>query len=84
MAGNVAEWVADVLEIDAHGHPVGYAEDAAIDPRPNTSGGAGAGFHVTRGGSYLDGAMWLRASARDATTSLRPASVGFRCAADAR
>jgi len=84
MAGNVAEWVADVLEIDGHGHPVGYLEDAVVDPRPNTSGGAGAGFHVTRGGSYLDAAMWLRAAARDASPSLRPASVGFRCAADAR
>jgi formylglycine-generating enzyme len=84
LAGNVAEWVADVLEIDAHGHPVGYVEDAAVDPRPNTSGGAGGGLHVTRGGSYLDGAMWLRSSARDASPSLRPASVGFRCAADVR
>jgi sulfatase modifying factor 1 len=84
LAGNVAEWVADVLEIDAHGHPVGYMEDPAVDPRPNTSGGAGVGLHVTRGGSYLDGAMWLRASARDASPSLRPATVGFRCAADVR
>jgi sulfatase modifying factor 1 len=83
MAGNVAEWVEDVLEIDAHGHPVGYAEGAVTDPKPNTSGGAGGGLHVTRGGSYMDGAMWLRAAARDTSALPRPPWVGFRCAADA-
>jgi sulfatase modifying factor 1 len=84
LAGNAAEWVADILEVDAHGHAVGYAEGAVTDPRPNTSGGAGGGFHVTRGGSYVDGAMWLRASARATTALPRPPWVGFRCAADVR
>jgi len=28
--------------------------------------------------------MWLRAAARDTTSLPRPASVGFRCAADVR
>jgi formylglycine-generating enzyme len=80
MAGNAAEWVADVFEFDAEGRPVGYAPDRAVDPAPKTSGG---GFHVVRGGSYESSAMWLRAAARDWTSLPRPAAVGFRCAADA-
>jgi len=84
MAGNVAEWVADVLEIDAQGHPVGYDAAAAVDPPPKTNGGAGGGFHVVRGGSYEDGAMWLRTTARDTTPLQRPSWVGFRCAASTR
>jgi formylglycine-generating enzyme required for sulfatase activity len=84
MAGNVAEWVADVLEIDAHDLPVGYPEDAVTDPPAHTNGGPGGGFHVVRGGSYSEGAPWVRAAARDATTIPRPAHVGFRCAANAR
>ncbi len=84
MAGNVAEWVADVLEIDVQGHPVGYAPAAVTDPPANTNGGAGGGFHVARGGSYVDGAMWLRNASRDTTPLPRPPWVGFRCAASAR
>ena len=79
MAGNAAEWVADVLEVDSSGRPVGYAADPQVDPRPKTSGG---GFHVVRGGSFEDSAMWLRGAARDVATVQRPAWVGFRCAAD--
>jgi formylglycine-generating enzyme required for sulfatase activity len=81
MAGNVAEWVADVLEIDASGRPVGYSQEPQVDPRPKTTGG---GFHVVRGGSFVDGAMWMRGAGRDIATVSRPAWVGFRCAADAR
>jgi formylglycine-generating enzyme len=84
MAGNVAEWVADVLEIDPQGHPVGYDPAAVVDPPAKTAGGAGGGFHVARGGSFEDGAMWLRAAAREATPLLRPPWVGFRCAASTR
>ncbi|HEX3343013.1 MAG TPA: SUMF1/EgtB/PvdO family nonheme iron enzyme [Polyangiaceae bacterium] len=84
MAGNVAEWVADVLEVDARGLPVGYDPAAVVDPAPKTGGGANGGFHVVRGGSYEDGAMWLRAAARDTTPMPRPTWVGFRCAAGAR
>jgi sulfatase modifying factor 1 len=79
MAGNAAEWVADVLEFDAENHPVGYTAEPAADPKPKASGG---GFHVVRGGSYDEAPMWLRAAARDTTPLSRPASVGFRCAAD--
>jgi len=81
MAGNAAEWVADILEFDAEGHPVGYSAEPEIDPRPKVSGG---GLHVVRGGSYEVAPMWLRATARDTTSLPRPASVGFRCAADVR
>lgn len=84
MAGNAAEWVADVLEVDVHDHPVGYGEEAVTDPPPKTTGGAGGGFHVVRGGSFEDGAMWLRSAARDTTLQPRPPHVGFRCAASVR
>ncbi len=81
MAGNVAEWVADELEIDASGRPVGYPPATEVDPKPKTGSG---GFHVVRGGSYEDGAVWIRATSRDTTSLPRPAWVGFRCAADVR
>lgn len=80
MAGNAAEWVADVLEIDPAGMYVGYDPAPQVNPPPKTTGG----FHVIRGGSYEDAAMWLRSASRDTTPMPRPASVGFRCAADAR
>lgn len=78
MAGNVAEWVADVLELDPAGRPVGYAPDAEVDPAPKSQGG---GPHVVRGGSFEDAPLWLRGAARDTTALPRPAWVGFRCAA---
>jgi sulfatase modifying factor 1 len=81
MAGNVAEWVADVLEFDAEGRPVPYPDAAEIDPKPKVAGGV---FHIVRGGSYADGAMWLRGAARDTSSSPRPPWVGVRCAADVR
>ncbi len=79
MAGNAAEWVADELELDASGRPVGYSAESQFDPPPKVLGGP----HVVRGGSFEDAPMWLRAEARD-TTSLARAGVGFRCAADVR
>jgi formylglycine-generating enzyme required for sulfatase activity len=81
MAGNAAEWVADVLELDRFGHPVGYADAAEVNPKPKTAGG---GNHVVRGGSYRDAPMWMRGAARDTTSLPRPAKVGFRCVADVR
>jgi formylglycine-generating enzyme len=80
MAGNVAEWVADVYELDGAGIPVPYADAPEVDPRPRAGSGL---LHVVRGGSYTDGAMWLRGAARDTVTAARSAWVGFRCAADA-
>ena len=81
MAGNVAEWVGDVLELDGAGDPVPYTDVAEVDPKPKAAGGV---FHVVRGGSYADGAMWLRSAARDTTSSSRSPWVGFRCASDLR
>jgi sulfatase modifying factor 1 len=87
MAGNVSEWVADALEFDpATDLPMPYDGSSQVNPPPKTGGP----FHVVRGGSFLDDAMWLRSSARDACTMQRgrfvPAEraswVGFRCAAD--
>ncbi len=80
MAGNAAEWVADILELDAAGRPAGYGDAAEVDPKPKRGGG----FHIVRGGSYMDGATWLRSAARDATALPRSPWVGFRCAADLR
>jgi formylglycine-generating enzyme required for sulfatase activity len=78
MAGNVAEWVTDLLPVDSGGRPVGYRGDPEVDPPPRIEGG---GYHVARGGSFLDGAMLLRGAARDSPIAPRPAWVGFRCAA---
>lgn len=79
MAGNVAEWVADELELDSSGRPVGYSPEPEFDPAPKVSGGP----HIVRGGSFEDAPMWLRSAARDTTLWAR-AGVGFRCAADVR
>jgi len=82
MAGNVAEWVADLLEFDKTGDPVGYGDEPEVDPPPHTTGG---GPHIVRGGSFQDPATWLRSTARDFDqVLLRPAWVGFRCAAAPR
>jgi sulfatase modifying factor 1 len=80
LAGNAAEWVADVLEYDGAGRPLGYEPTAQVDPRPKAVGG----YHVVRGGSFEDAPMWLRGAARDTTPMPRPETVGFRCAADVR
>jgi formylglycine-generating enzyme len=81
MAGNAAEWVADVFPIDSAGNPLPYADTPEVDPKPKTSGGA---LHVVRGGSYLDAAMWLRCAARNWSSMSRAPWLGFRCAADVR
>jgi formylglycine-generating enzyme required for sulfatase activity len=81
MAGNVAEWVADLLEIDKFGEPVGYGDEAVTDPPPHTTGG---GPHVVRGGSFQDAATWLMSTARGYDLLPRPPWVGFRCAATPR
>jgi len=78
MAGNVAEWVADTMEIDGAGRPVGYAPDPVVNPQPKTTGA----LHIVRGGSFEDPPLWLRGAARDTTSLERPAWIGFRCAAD--
>jgi formylglycine-generating enzyme required for sulfatase activity len=81
MAGNVAEWVADLLEIDKFGNAVGYDDEPETDPKPRTTGG---GPHIVRGGSFMDAATWLRTTSRDYDVLPRPPWAGFRCVADAR
>lgn len=78
LAGNVAEWVADLYVVDEQGY--GYPETEEHDPRGPAQGGAGV--HVVRGGSFQDGAPWLRAAARMTTVAQRDPTIGFRCAYD--
>jgi formylglycine-generating enzyme required for sulfatase activity len=89
MAGNAAEWIADLLAIDKFGNPLGYGSEPETDPKPRGPGGPQATAAVTwtnlvRGGSFMDGATWLRATSRDYELLPRPPWVGFRCVADAR
>jgi formylglycine-generating enzyme required for sulfatase activity len=72
LAGNVSEWVLDTLELDGAGF--GYGAEAVTDPQPKRTGP-----HVVRGGSYLDGAPWMRAASRGVMGLPRSPSVGFRC-----
>jgi formylglycine-generating enzyme required for sulfatase activity len=75
LAGNAAEWVADWYDRDEQ--QFGYARGAQVNPKGPSFGALG---HVIRGGSYRDGAHWLRAAARRAST-FAEREVGFRCAA---
>jgi sulfatase modifying factor 1 len=75
MAGNAAEWVADWYDRDEQ--QFGYKRGAQTNPKGPTFGALG---HVIRGGSYRDGAHWLRAASRRASMFVER-EVGFRCAA---
>jgi formylglycine-generating enzyme len=78
MAGNAAEWVADWYDRDEQ--QFGYRRGAQVNPKGPPFGPYG---HVIRGGSFRDGAHWMRSAARRASNSAERA-VGFRCAADVR
>lgn len=71
LAGNVSEWVADW-----------YAE-SFTDPESKDPKGPSTGtFRVVRGGSFRDGAAWLRGAVRQKEFPiLGRAWLGFRCAA---
>jgi formylglycine-generating enzyme required for sulfatase activity len=74
MAGNASEWVADLWDVDDNGF--GYAPGAVVNPK-GPQNGVG---HVLRGGSFADGAAWVRTAARGRMLDLRAPVTGFRCA----
>lgn len=77
LAGNAAEWVADLWNPDEH-YPTD-ASSVSINPRGPTRGHQ----HVVRGGSYRDPAFALRTTYRAAAGSgERLERIGFRCAYD--
>jgi formylglycine-generating enzyme required for sulfatase activity len=86
MAGNAAEWVDGRLALDDE--LFGYPAAAQVNPS-----GVPEGFqvlplpHVARGGSFMDGAAWMRGAARGGSRKWegeaplqRSVSIGFRCA----
>ena len=75
MAGNASEWVFDWYDRDEQ--QFGYRRGAQTNPKGPPFGALG---HVIRGGSYRDGAHFMRAAARRAS-SFAEREVGFRCAA---
>lgn len=69
MAGNVAEWVADVYDR----YPT--------EPVTNPTGPSSGTYRVIRGGGVLDPSVAMRTKARFAgRPDTRSLSVGFRCA----
>lgn len=74
MAGNVAEWCADVLD------PRAYSKRQAGQVDPVATVGEPT-FRVLRGGSWLDSAECLPAALRSRYwVRLRRRFIGFRCA----
>ncbi len=76
MAGNAAEWVSDYYDRDEEGF--GYKRGTQTNPKGPPFGPYG---HVVRGGSYRDGAHWMRTAARRASP-FATREIGFRCAYD--
>jgi formylglycine-generating enzyme required for sulfatase activity len=76
MAGNAAEWVYDWYDRDEQ--QFGYKRGAQTNPKGPPFGAMG---HVVRGGSYRDGAHWMRCAGRRAAMAAER-DIGFRCVAD--
>lgn len=82
LAGNVAEWVSDLVDVQGRVGPrtevglgLGYDKLAVRNPR-----GADSGEHVIRGGSYRAGAPFLRGAMRGILHAASQSDhVGFRC-----
>ena len=79
MSGNASEWVSDFYDVEPD-EGTGYPAKAQVNPKgaPNGMG------HAIRGGSYAEGAAWMRGAARGTMLMPRSGSVGFRCAYDVR
>jgi sulfatase modifying factor 1 len=77
MAGNVSEWVFDFGEFDEHGL-ASYPSASQYNPKGPPSGER----HIIRGGSYLEGAAWVRTASRGVVELLSASDVGFRCVSD--
>ncbi len=72
LAGNVSEWVADVLGDEGPVRGPGASRAVGASPR-----------RMLRGGSYRQPLIYLRTTAWDsAPADLRSAEVGFRCASE--
>ncbi len=80
LAGNVAEWVWDLFDTDDQNF--GYPETAPGQPLVNPKGPTTGPGHVFRGGSFAEGAAWVRGAARGKMSASRAPTVGFRCAYD--
>lgn len=74
LAGNAAEWVADVFD-DAY----------AMGPVTNPTGAVAGARRVVRGGGFLSPMALVRGAARSGRpAAARDADLGFRCAASSQ
>ncbi len=80
LAGNASEWVSDLYDTDPDNF--GYPATPPGKPLVNPKGSPTGVSHVIRGGSFLEGAPWVRAASRGKMAASRAPSVGFRCAYD--
>jgi formylglycine-generating enzyme len=78
LAGNAAEWVNDLFDTDDQNF--GYPETPVGQPLVNPQGSQTGPVHVIRGGSFAEGAAWVRGAARGKMSASRAPTVGFRCA----
>lgn len=78
LAGNAAEWVFDLFDTDDQNF--GYPETPPGKPLLNPQGPQTGVGHVIRGGSFAEGAAWVRGAARGKMAASRAPTVGFRCA----
>ncbi len=85
LAGNVAEWVVDLLDLIKVQAPGSATPDVKIQEYPSTPQvnpvSTAGGVHVARGGSYASAGFSVRTAARwFLENSPREPFIGFRCA----
>lgn len=77
LAGSLAEWTVDVYAGSYSGVTAGTL-DPIFDPTTTTSNA-----RITRGGSFMSGAVLMRAAARpisSTSATSQDSQIGFRCA----